>query len=92
MSCSATASAPGPARVASKRLATDGSQGDLASGIYYSILFMMSMPFAITGTFAGLFYSAVKREHRRQNEAKAREASAANDLSAPTNSTLPAGR
>jgi len=43
----------------------DGSQGDLARGIYYSVLFMMSMPFAITGTFAGFMYRAVKREQRR---------------------------
>jgi hypothetical protein len=46
----------------------DASQGDLARGIYYSILFMMSMPFAIVGTFAGLAYRAVKREQRRQAE------------------------
>ena len=46
-------------------LNSDGSQGDLARGIYYSILFMMSMPFAIVGTFAGLMYRAVKREQRR---------------------------
>jgi hypothetical protein len=44
------------------------SQGDLARGIYYSILFMMSMPFAIVGTFAGLAYRAVQREKRRQAE------------------------
>jgi len=43
----------------------DGSQGDLARGIYYSILFMMSMPFAITLTLGGLMYRAVKREQRR---------------------------
>jgi hypothetical protein len=47
----------------------DGSQGDLARGLYYSILFMMSMPFAIVGTFAGLAYRAVKREQRRQADA-----------------------
>jgi hypothetical protein len=41
-------------------------QGDLARGLYYSILFMMSMPFAIVGTFAGLMYRAVKREQRRK--------------------------
>ena len=46
-------------------LNSDASQGDLARGIYYSILFMMSMPFAIFGTFAGLMYHAVKREQRR---------------------------
>lgn len=46
-------------------LSSDPAQGDLASGIYYSILFMMSMPFAIVGTFATLAYRAVKREQRR---------------------------
>lgn len=46
-------------------LASEPGQGDLASGIYYSILFMMSMPFAIVGTFATLAYRAVKREQKR---------------------------
>ena len=49
-------------------LAEDASHGDFAKGIYYSILFMMSMPFAIVGTFAGLMYRAVKREQRRVAE------------------------
>jgi hypothetical protein len=44
---------------------SDGSQGDLARGIYYSILFMMSMPFAIVGTFGFMAYRAVKREQLR---------------------------
>jgi hypothetical protein len=47
-------------------LGEGGSQGDLARGLFYSILFMMSMPFAIVGTFGGLAYRAVKREQRRQ--------------------------
>ncbi len=52
---------------------TDVSQGDLPSGIYYSVLFMMSMPFAIVGTFAGLAYRAVKREQRRLAELEQQE-------------------
>lgn len=56
-------------------LAGDVSQGDLARGIYYSVLFMMSMPFAIVGTFGCLAYCAVKREQRRAaEEADARHA------------------
>jgi hypothetical protein len=51
-------------------LSADGSQGDLARGIYYSILFMMSMPFAIIGTFAGFAYRAVLLERRRLAEAE----------------------
>jgi p-aminobenzoyl-glutamate transporter AbgT len=50
----------------------DGSQGNLAAGIYYSILFMMSMPFAIVGIFGGFAYRAVKREQRRIAEANAK--------------------
>ncbi|MGD9723687.1 MAG: hypothetical protein AB7O59_04960 [Pirellulales bacterium] len=42
-----------------------GEHGDLARGIYYSVLFMMAMPFAIVGTFASLAYRAVKREQKR---------------------------
>lgn len=56
-------------------LGNDSSQGDLARGIYYSILFMMAMPFAIVGTFGGLAYRVIKREQRRQAEAKANESS-----------------
>ncbi len=51
-------------------LAGDGEHGDLARGIYYSILFMMSMPFAIVGTFSFMAYRAVKNERRRQAEAR----------------------
>jgi heme/copper-type cytochrome/quinol oxidase subunit 2 len=54
-------------------LANDGAQADLARGIYYSILFMMSMPFAIVGTFGCLMYRAVKREQRRVDEAKSQD-------------------
>ena len=46
-------------------LANDSAQGDLARGIYYSIMFMLSMPFAIIGTFGCLAYRAVRREQRR---------------------------
>ncbi len=46
-------------------LGSDASQGDLARGIYYSVLFMMAMPFAIVGTFGAMAYRAVKREKRR---------------------------
>jgi hypothetical protein len=52
-------------------LAGDEAQGDLARGIYYSILFMMSMPFAIVGTFGTLAYRTIKREQRRRDAEKA---------------------
>jgi hypothetical protein len=52
-------------------LAGDEAQGDLARGIYYSILFMMSMPFAIVGTFGTLAYRTIKREQRKRDAEKA---------------------
>jgi hypothetical protein len=54
-------------------LGSDAAQGDLARGMYYSILFMMAMPFAIVGTFAGFAYRAVQREKRRQAEQAPRD-------------------
>ena len=39
----------------------DGEGGDLVSGFFYSILFMLSMPFAILGVFSGLMYREVRR-------------------------------
>jgi uncharacterized paraquat-inducible protein A len=33
----------------------------LAAGYYYSILFMMAMPFAILGTFGSLAYLSIRR-------------------------------
>ena len=46
-------------------LARDPAQQGLAKGIYYSILFMMSMPFAILGTFGGLAYLSIRRARTR---------------------------
>jgi hypothetical protein len=43
-------------------LAQTDPQGDsVAAGYYYSILFMMAMPFAILGTFGSLAYLSVRR-------------------------------
>lgn len=58
-------------------LSEDGSQGDLARGIYYSILFMMSMPFAIVGTFGCLMYRAVKRDQREREQRQSGEIASA---------------
>ncbi len=38
----------------------------MAAGYYYSILFMMSMPFAILGTFGSLAYLSIRRARQRQ--------------------------
>jgi len=47
------------------------SEGDLAGrkmaeGFFYSILFMMSMPFAILGTFGGAAYFSIRRARKQQ--------------------------
>lgn len=47
-------------------------QGDLVGGFFWSILFMMSMPFVLLGSFSGLMYWQVR---------KARRAAAAADAS-----------
>ncbi|MCI0493321.1 MAG: hypothetical protein L0Z07_10340 [Planctomycetes bacterium] len=39
----------------------DPQQHAVATGFYYSILFMMSMPFAILGTFGSLAYLSIRR-------------------------------
>jgi uncharacterized paraquat-inducible protein A len=43
----------------------DPQQQSMAAGYYYSILFMMSMPFAILGTFGGLAYLSIRRARGR---------------------------
>ena len=52
-------------------LAQNDPQGQsIAAGYYYSILFMLSMPFLIVGSFSGWMYFAV-RKARREREAAA---------------------
>lgn len=43
---------------------SDPHQQSMAAGYYYSILFMMSMPFAILGGFVGLAYISIRRACR----------------------------
>ena len=62
-------------------LAGDPAQQGLAKGIYYSILFMMSMPFFIFGGLCSYFYYLVCRD--RAEKAKAQPASAGEVVAAP---------
>lgn len=41
-----------------------------ATGYFYSILFMMSMPFVIVGTFGGAAYLSIKRAREQQAKAQ----------------------
>jgi uncharacterized paraquat-inducible protein A len=48
-------------------LAQNDPQGQsVAAGYYYSILFMMAMPFAILGTFGSLAYLSIRRARSQQ--------------------------
>ena len=47
-------------------LAHDPASANLARGIYYSILFMISMPFLIFGSLCTYFYWEVCRAKKRQ--------------------------
>jgi len=38
----------------------------IAAGYYYSILFMMAMPFTILGTFGSIAYISIRRAARQQ--------------------------
>jgi hypothetical protein len=40
----------------------------IAAGYYYSILFMMMMPFAILGTFGGLAYLSIRRARQQAQQ------------------------
>jgi hypothetical protein len=60
-------------------LAHDPASANLARGIYYSILFMISMPFLIFGSLCTYFYWEVCRARKRQ----AREPAAESDPLAP---------
>jgi hypothetical protein len=46
---------------------TDPQGQAIAAGYYYSILFMMAMPFAILGTFGSLAYLSIRRAQRQQS-------------------------
>ncbi len=45
---------------------TDPHGESIAAGYYYSIIFMMAMPFAILGTFGSLAYFSIRRAARQQ--------------------------
>ena len=54
----------------------DESQGDIIGGFFWSILFMLSMPFAILGTFSGYMYLLVRRARAEQATGQASAAPA----------------
>jgi hypothetical protein len=65
-------------------LARDPAQQGLAKGIYYSILFMMSMPFFILGGLCSYFYYLVRCD--RAAKAKGSESAVSGDFAASASS------
>jgi hypothetical protein len=51
----------------------NSQQQNIAAGYYYSILFMLSMPFLIVGVFGGCMYLAVKRAKAESGTRKAEQ-------------------
>jgi uncharacterized paraquat-inducible protein A len=50
-------------------LAQNDPQGEsIAAGYYYSILFMMAMPFTVLGTFGGLAYLSIRRARQAETQ------------------------
>jgi uncharacterized membrane protein len=47
---------------------TDPHGQSIAAGYYYSILFMMAMPFAILGTFGSMAYFSIRRARLQQSQ------------------------
>jgi hypothetical protein len=45
---------------------SDPARANLVRGYFYSILFMMSMPFVLLGTFGSYMYFEVRRARARQ--------------------------
>jgi hypothetical protein len=45
----------------------DRSHGDWVGGFFWSILFMISMPFIILGSFSGYMYVLVRRARRERS-------------------------
>lgn len=52
-------------------LGGDPAQQGLAKGIYYSILFMMAMPFFLLGSLSAYFYYLVRRDSAEKAKAAA---------------------
>ena len=53
--------------------ALGSSGGDLVNGFFYSILFMLSMPFLIASTFGGCMYLAVRRARQKAEADKSED-------------------
>ena len=46
----------------------EGEQANMVNGYFWSILFMLSMPFTLIGLFSGSMYLAVRKARREANQ------------------------
>ena len=46
----------------------DGEQSNMINGYFWSILFMLSMPFTLFGLFSGSMYLAVRRARKASGQ------------------------
>ncbi|HVT30391.1 MAG TPA: hypothetical protein VHE81_20440 [Lacipirellulaceae bacterium] len=59
----------------SEGLAQNDPHGQsIAAGYYYSILFMMSMPYLVLGTFGSIAFYSIRRTRRQQSAVEPNEA------------------
>ncbi|MBX3412662.1 MAG: hypothetical protein KF708_08240 [Pirellulales bacterium] len=58
-----------------KQALADSKGGNMIAGYFWSILFMMSMPFTLLGGFSGYMYLLVRRARNQANKAAASSAS-----------------
>lgn len=63
-----------------------GTGQNLSKGIYYSLLFMLSMPFLLTGAFGFAFYRMAKGNGARSSDLESASASPASE--SPARSSL----
>ena len=55
--------------------ANDNEGGNLVAGYFWSILFMMSMPFLLVGAFGGSMYLSVRRARARLRSSRQQNSS-----------------
>jgi hypothetical protein len=70
--------------------ANDNQGGNLVAGYFWSILFMMSMPFIIVTTFGGSMYLSVRRARAAQAAQQLAQAQQAASTQRPEPSAAPA--
>lgn len=67
----------------------DGGHGDLVGGFFWSILFMLSMPFVIFGSLSAYMYMLVRRARREQFQREIAAAAAERFANASPGERLP---